>query len=202
MKDGIARLLKRKVVVQGTEVTDRTTEERTRLFDKFIARTENLPTRNGSADVVEMSETDDWKKKIPTNAKLAATSPFDELTSAEIKPGEVFGDPVVVVVDVIFGKVEFVFGTMEDMADDLKTLMSDRIRQRGRRIQDRSLEVRIDFFRKNCVDVQGIDEPFARSTAPKGKGPKLVDLVPLNWIASAVRPFERTEALTDDELGN
>jgi len=195
MAKATERFLKRKVVIQGTEVSDRSTDEGIRLFDLHVTSTEGLPARNGEKKVVEMSTIADWVKRIPVPVKLAAASIFDELSSVEIQPTDVFGDPVVVECNAIVGKIGFEFQPMDDMADELKTLMSDRIRQKGRRIQDRSLEVRKDFFRKTCNGVIGFDVP----KTPKSN---LADVVPLNWIVSAVRVFERQEALSDADLGN
>lgn len=192
MKAATARLLKRKIVVSGTNVSNKMADERVRMFDTTVLRTEGLPARSGE-EVVEMSILPDWTAKIPTNAKIAATSPFDELVAAEIDAAEVFGDPVFVTVDAIFGELRFEFPTMEEMAPDLKFLMSDRIRQRGRRVQDRSNEVRMSFFRKTCRGVEGVAIP---------NGAILATVLPENWILSAVRPFERQEALSEDDLGN
>ncbi len=182
----IVRLQKRKLLFTGSDVKDRTNEERQAFFDKHCIRTENLPARQGE-DLVELSETEGWKAKVQAAAKIAAVSVFDEPES-EIVAAEAFGDPVTVEVDALVGKVSFSFPAFDNpaMTEALKILMSDRIRRRGRRIQDRSFDVRQAFFSAACT------------------GTNTGDLanVPANWMVAVARAFERAETLSDDDLGN
>lgn len=195
LRDAIVRLQKRKVVIAADDVQVRTNPERIRLFDQNVVSTDGIPARNGTdgtAALVELSLTPDWKKKVPAPSKIAATSPFDEGTSEILEP-EAFGDPVRVEVDAIFGKVVFLYPPFDDpkMAAALEFLMDDRVRRRGRRIQDRTLEIQVEFQRRVCQGIKGTDD----DTLP-------IESYPANWTVAACRAFERAEALTGEELGN
>ena len=194
LAEPIRRLLKRKIVVSGADVTDRTSEERIRFFDQNVVGTEKLPVRGPEGEVVEMSSSLDWKNRIPANAKIAAASVFDEPAVSDIQAADVFGDPTTVTVDAVVGIVTFDFPPLDDpeFGKALKALMSDRLRQRGRRIQDRTFEVRQEFFRKTVLGIGNVD--VAKT--------KFVDQVPANWVGAACRVFERQEALSAADLGN
>lgn len=195
LKEPIVRLQKRKVVIAADDVQVRTNPERIRLFDQNVIRTEGLPARNGTdgqADLVELSDLPDWKGKVPAPSKIAATSAFDEGASQIIEP-EAFGDPVRVEVDALFGKVVFLYPPFDDpdMTAALQFLMDDRVRRRGRRIQDRTLDIQIAFQKRVCKGIEGVDD----DTWP-------IESYPACWTVAACRAFERSEALTGEELGN
>lgn len=193
MTDSILRLQRRKMLIQSGDVKDRTNPERIRLFDEHVKATENLPARNAEGDLVELSSMEGWKGKIPGPVKVAAAGVFDE-GEGKILPAEAFGDPVRVEVSSPLGSVTFLFPSLDDpgMSKNLTFLMEDRIRQRGRRIQDRSLDVRLEFFKRTCQGYEGVED----------NGASVLEYLPTNWIVAAVRAFERSEALSDDDLGN
>lgn len=197
LHEEIETFLKRRGEDTDRDILKPVTEERIRFFDRNATGTAGLPVQGPAPaegetrGVLELSETPNWKVRIPPQAKVAAAALFDLLPDARVKieATEFFGGPTVLMLDTGFGTVKFSFPPLDDrdFQQALKSLMTDRLRQSGTRLKDRTFEVRRKFFRA-CTDVMGYSE------SETGR-------VPPNHVATICRWFENQEALSESDLG-
>jgi len=193
LRPAIRRLLEYKIEIRGTKIVNRTIDEQVRFFDENCEGAEKIPTQQDNG-VVELASLDGWKGRIPPNTKMAVAAVFDESLDVEIEESEVFGGATVIRVDAGVGEVQFFYPSIDDpkFHKELKTLLSDRTRRRGRRVESQAHQTRMKFFQRTCQKVEGLDDLIE----------EWKDQIPENWVAASCRAFEEAEGMSEEYLGN
>jgi hypothetical protein len=92
----------------------------------------------------------------------------------------------------------------EDFAKAITSLLKNRFKQVGRRMENRTQEARIAFFDKSCLEVEGVEYENEDGTlsplTPDVDGWK--SKLPANWKSSISAEFEEKETLGDEDRGN
>ena len=92
----------------------------------------------------------------------------------------------------------------EEFSKAITSLLKNRFKQIGRRVENRTQEARIAFFDKTCEAVEGVeyigDDGSPAPLTPDIEGWKAK--IPANWKASIAGTFEENETLGDADRGN
>ena len=92
----------------------------------------------------------------------------------------------------------------EEFSKAITSLLKNRFKQIGRRVENRTQEARIAFFDKTCIEVEGVEyedgDGNLMSLTPVIDGWK--SKIPANWKASIAGTFEEKETLGDEDRGN
>ena len=92
----------------------------------------------------------------------------------------------------------------EEFSKAITSLLKNRFKQVGRRVENRTQEARIAFFDNTCEAVEGVeyigDDGNPPSLTPDVDGWK--SKIPANWKASIAATFEEKETLGDEDRGN
>ena len=92
----------------------------------------------------------------------------------------------------------------EEFSKAITSLLKNRFKQIGRRVENRTQEARIAFFDKTCEAVEGVEyigadgEPIALTSDVEGWKAK----IPANWKASIAATFEEKQTRGDEDGGN
>ena len=92
----------------------------------------------------------------------------------------------------------------EEFSKAITSLLKNRFKQVGRRVENRTQEARIKFFDSTCIGMEGVEYEM-----PDGSiGSLSADVenwknkIPANWKASISASFEEKETLGEEDRGN
>jgi hypothetical protein len=92
----------------------------------------------------------------------------------------------------------------EEFSKAITSLLKNRFKQVGRRVENRTQEARIKFFDSTCIGMEGVE--YEKEDGTIGSLSAEVDnwksKIPANWKASISASFEEKETLGEEDRGN
>ena len=92
----------------------------------------------------------------------------------------------------------------EEFSKAITSLLKNRFKQVGRRVENRTQEARIKFFDSTCIGMEGVEyeTPDGTVDSLSADVENWKNKIPANWKASISASFEEKETLGEEDRGN
>jgi hypothetical protein len=92
----------------------------------------------------------------------------------------------------------------EEFSKAITSLLKNRFKQVGRRVENRTQEARIKFFDSTCIGMEGVEYemPDGSIGSLSANVENWKNKIPANWKASISASFEEKETLGEEDRGN
>ena len=92
----------------------------------------------------------------------------------------------------------------EEFSKAITSLLKNRFKQVGRRVENRTQEARIKFFDSTCIGMEGVEYEKEDGTigSLSAEVENWKNKIPANWKASISASFEEKETLGEEDRGN